>query len=53
MVALSGVFQILFGILRLGSLTRFVSFSVMTGFLAGISVVLVLSQLPTITGIDA
>lgn len=53
LVALSGVFQILFGILRLGSLTHFVSFSVMTGFLVGIAAVLVMSQLPTITGIEA
>src|SRR5574338_658454 len=37
LVLLIGVFQILFGLLRLGKLTRFVSYSVMTGFLAGIA----------------
>lgn len=50
LVILIGIFQISFGLLGLGRLTRFVTYSVMTGFLAGISVLLVLSQLPTATG---
>lgn len=50
LVVLIGVFQIVFGLLRLGRLTRFVSFSVMTGFIAGIAVLTVLTQLPTTTG---
>lgn len=50
LVVMVGVLQISFGLLRMGRLTRFVSYSVMTGFLAGISVLLVLSQLPTVTG---
>lgn len=53
MVVLSGVFQILCGILKLDRVFRFVSYSVMTGFLAGISALLILSQVPTITGIKA
>lgn len=53
MVILSGVIQVLFGLFKLGRLTRFVSYTVMTGFLAGIAVILILSQLPTITGIEA
>jgi SulP family sulfate permease len=52
MVLLIGVFQIVFGLLRLGRLTRFVSYSVMMGFLTGIAVLTVLSQLPTVTGYD-
>jgi SulP family sulfate permease len=50
LVILVGALQISFGLLGMGRLTRFVSYSVMTGFLAGISVLLVLSQLPTVTG---
>jgi sulfate permease, SulP family len=50
LVVLIGVFQTIMGLLGLGRLTRFVSFSVMTGFLTGISVLLVMSQLPTATG---
>jgi SulP family sulfate permease len=53
MVILIGVFQILLGLLRAGQLTRFVSYSVMTGFLAGVAMLMVLSQFPTVTGIEA
>ena len=52
LVMLSGVFQALFGFLKLGRLVRFVSYSVMNGFLTGIAVLLILSQLPTVTGIS-
>lgn len=53
MVLLVGVLQMLAGALGLGTLARFVSYSVTTGFLAGISVLLILSQLPTMTGYPA
>jgi SulP family sulfate permease len=53
MVVLIGVFQIVLGLLRTGQLTRFVSYSVMTGFLAGVALLMVLSQFPTVTGIEA
>lgn len=50
MVVLAGAFQVAFGMLGLARLTRFVSYSVTTGFLTGISVLLILSQLPTVLG---
>jgi SulP family sulfate permease len=53
LAALAGVFLTLSGLLGVARLTRFVSYSVLTGFLAGISVLLVLSQLPTVTGYAA
>jgi SulP family sulfate permease len=40
-----GLFQLAAGLLRLGFLTRFVSNSVMTGFLSGVALLIVLSQL--------
>ena len=52
MVVLIGTMQVLFGILRLGRLTRFVSYSVMTGFIIGIAVLTILSQLPTVMGYE-
>lgn len=52
MVVLIGAIQILFGLLRLGRLVRFVSFSVMTGFIIGIAVLTILSQLPTVMGYE-
>jgi SulP family sulfate permease len=53
MVVLIGAFQVLLGLLGLGRLVRFVSYSVMTGFLTGIAAQLVLSQLSTVTGYQA
>lgn len=52
MVILIGVFQLVAGFLRLGRLLGFVSYSVTTGFLCGVSVLLILSQLPVVTGSD-
>lgn len=45
-----GVFQLVAGLLRLGFLVRYVSNSVMTGFLSGLGVLIVLSQLGDLTG---
>ena len=45
LVVLTGAFLALFGLLKLGRLVRFVSHAVMTGFLIGVAVVLVLDQL--------
>ena len=53
MVVLAGLIQAGAGLLGLGRLTRFVSYSVTTGFLTGVAVLLVLSQLPTVTGVQA
>ncbi|GGK89232.1 SulP family inorganic anion transporter [Rufibacter glacialis] len=50
LVLLSGAIMILMGLLKLGNLVRFVSYSVMIGFLAGISILAILSQLPTVFG---
>jgi sulfate permease, SulP family len=52
MVMLAGAFQILFGLFGLGRLIRFVSYSVTTGFLSGVSVLLILNQLPVVTGYE-
>lgn len=51
MVMLAGALSVVLGLLDLGRITRFVSYSVMKGFIAGIAVVIVLSQLPTIMGV--
>jgi SulP family sulfate permease len=47
---LVGLFMILFGVLELGSLVRFVSNSVMTGFLSGLGVLTILGQIGDLTG---
>lgn len=45
-----GIVMLFSGILRLGFLVRYVSNSVMTGFLSGLGVLIVLSQLGDLTG---
>jgi SulP family sulfate permease len=50
MVLLVGVIQLLFGLLRLGFLVRFVSNAVMVGFLNGVGVLIILGQLGDLTG---
>ena len=47
---LTGVFLALFAVMRVGRLMRYVSHSVMTGFLFGVSGVLVLDQLAPLVG---
>ena len=50
LVVVIGLMLLIFGLLRLGRLARFVSHSVMTGFLSGVAVVLVLDQLAPLVG---
>jgi len=49
---LAGVFQIAFGLLRLGVLMRFVSKSVRTGFVNALAILIFAAQLPHIIGGD-
>lgn len=53
LVALIGVWLVVFGLLRAGRLVRFVSHAVMTGFLAGVAVLLILDQSAPFVGISA
>ena len=50
---LAGVFMLAAGLFRLGRYVRFVSHSVMIGFLTGIAVNIVLGQIPDLTGASA
>ncbi|HWL62275.1 MAG TPA: SulP family inorganic anion transporter [Steroidobacteraceae bacterium] len=47
---LTGVLQILFGWLRFGALMRFVSRSVVTGFVNALAILIFMAQLPELTG---
>jgi len=49
---LVGIFQVAFGVLRLGDLTRFVSNAVMTGFITGAGLLIILGQLAHVSGYD-
>jgi SulP family sulfate permease len=50
---LGGFFMILAGVFKLGFLTRFVSHSVMTGFLTGVAVIIILGQIGNFTGYNS
>ena len=50
---LVGLFMLLFGFLKLGFLIRFISNSVMTGFLAGLGVLTILGQVGDFTGFSS
>lgn len=50
---LAGGFMVAAGLLRLGRYVRFVSHSVMTGFLTGVAFNIVLGQVPDLTGAPA
>lgn len=47
---LAGVFQVLFGVLRLGALMRFVSTSVRTGFVNALAILIFSAQMPHLIG---
>ena len=47
---LTGIIQILFGFLKLGDLMRFVSRSVVTGFVNALAILIFMAQLPELSG---
>lgn len=49
---LTGVLQILSGWLKLGALMRFVSHSVVTGFVNALAILIFLAQVPELTGVS-
>jgi SulP family sulfate permease len=48
---LTGVLQIVFGYLKLGSLMRFISRSVVTGFVNALAILIFMAQLPELTNV--
>jgi len=49
---LTGIVQIVFGYIRLGSLMRFVSRSVVTGFVNALAILIFMAQLPELTNVS-
>ncbi len=50
LVVMIGIFQILMGVFKLGWITRFIPFSVMTGFMTGVAAMIIIGQLGDFTG---
>ncbi len=49
---IAGIFSITFGLIKLGSLTKYISNSVMVGFLTGVGVLIISYQLGNLLGIE-
>ncbi|MBI9043604.1 MAG: SulP family inorganic anion transporter [Anaerolineaceae bacterium] len=49
---ISGVIRLLLGLLRLGGIIRYVSNAVLTGFITGAGFLIILNQIPNLTGIS-
>ncbi len=50
MFVLAGVFQILFGVFRLGKFVKFIPYSVVSGFMSGVGFIIILLQINPILG---
>jgi SulP family sulfate permease len=50
LVLMIGAIQLAFGLMKFGSLIRFVSHSVMTGFITGIAALIIVGAVPNLTG---
>jgi SulP family sulfate permease len=53
LVLLIGLVQLLFGVLKLGSMLRFISHSVMTGLRNGVATLIILDQVSYLTGFSS
>lgn len=49
-LALTGIIQVLFGLLRLGNIARFVPYPVVAGLMSGLAISLVIYELPEVLG---
>src|SRR5262249_10205973 len=52
-LAFAGLFQVAFGVLRLGSIARFVPYPVVAGLMTGLAISLIFYELPHILGTHA
>lgn len=52
-VLLAGIIQIIFGILKIGMFVRYIPYPVISGFMSGIGVIIILLQLHPLLGADS
>ena len=48
-----GLFQILFGIIKIGKYVRYIPYPVLSGFMSGIGVIIILQQLYALVGLKS
>ena len=52
-VLLAGIFQVLFGVLKLGKYVRYIPYPVISGFMSGIGLIIIILQINPFLGLDA
>jgi len=52
-IILAGLFQILFGILKIGKLVRYIPYPVISGFMSGIGIIIIILQINPYLGIKS
>ncbi|RXJ86355.1 SulP family inorganic anion transporter [Arcobacter sp. CECT 8985] len=52
-VFLAGVFQILFGVFKIGKFVRYIPYPVISGFMSGIGIIIIILQINPFVGVDA
>ncbi len=52
-VILAGIFQILFGVLRIGKFVKYIPYPVISGFMSGIGVIIIILQINPLLGIES
>ncbi|WP_419783055.1 SulP family inorganic anion transporter [Malaciobacter marinus] len=52
-VLLSGIFQILFGVLKIGKFVRYIPYPVISGFMSGIGIIIIILQINPFLGVDS
>ncbi|RXK01107.1 sulfate permease [Arcobacter sp. CECT 8986] len=51
-VFLAGIFQILFGVLKIGKFVRYIPYPVISGFMSGIGIIIIILQINPFVGVD-
>jgi len=52
-IILSGIFQILFGILKIGKFVRYIPYPVISGFMSGIGIIIIILQINPFLGLPS
>ena len=52
-IILAGVFQILFGVFKLGKFVRYIPYPVISGFMSGIGIIIIVLQINPYLGLDS
>ncbi len=52
-VMLAGIFQILFGVFRVGKFVKYIPYPVISGFMSGIGVIIIILQMNPLLGLDS